>query len=249
MTTFLFIISSFVSDNPSHFDFTNGKNTEWVSLNIYTSPWWLSLWPLGCLPVMVMGGGGDMYTGKKNICAHFLWPFYLVFLQMTKNLKKNCKYLIWKWLIQQWRFYKNNLDVSLIDVVCITIFKLTRPINFSSPYLYDEIMKQHPSFANGHTTLNAPLLVRSAKLSNVGSGQYLDGWPPGNTRCCWLFFWHYYVFIFWLFSVKCWGYPLFEITCFIVVISGHSGLIPYSCNVSYNNLIEAFSIFNYGLGR
>ena len=136
--------------------------------------WW---WEVGGICIL-----------EKNICAHFLWPFYLVFLQMTKNLKKNCKYLIWKWLIQQWRFYKNNLDVSLIDVVCITIFKLTRPINFSSPYLYDEIMKQHPSFANGHTTLNAPLLVRSAKLSNVGSGQYLDGWPPGNTRCCWLFF-------------------------------------------------------------
>ena len=29
--------------------------------------------------------------------------------------------------------------------------------------------------ANGHTTLRTPLLVRSAKLSNVGSGQYLDG--------------------------------------------------------------------------
>ena len=41
-------------------------------------------------------------------------------------------------------------------------------------------------YANDHTTLNTPLLVRSAKLSNVGSSQYLDGWPPGNTRCCWL---------------------------------------------------------------
>ena len=42
------------------------------------------------------------------------------------------------------------------------------------------------TLANDHTTLNTPLLVRSAKLSNVGSSQYLDGWPPGNTRCCWL---------------------------------------------------------------
>lgn len=40
---------------------------------------------------------------------------------------------------------------------------------------------------NDHTTLKAPLLVRSAKLSSVGSGQYLDGWPPGNTRCRWHF--------------------------------------------------------------
>ena len=46
----------------------------------------------------------------------------------------------------------------------------------------------HLANANGHTTLRTPLLVRSAKLSNVGSGQYLDGWPPGNTRCCWHFF-------------------------------------------------------------
>ena len=38
--------------------------------------------------------------------------------------------------------------------------------------------------------MNAPLLVRSAKLSIFGSGQYLDGWPPGNTRCCWFFYIH-----------------------------------------------------------
>ena len=43
------------------------------------------------------------------------------------------------------------------------------------------------AYVNDHTTLKAPLLVRSAKLSSVGSGQYLDGWPPGNTRCRWHF--------------------------------------------------------------
>ena len=42
------------------------------------------------------------------------------------------------------------------------------------------------SLANGHITLNTPVLVRSLKLSNVESSQYLDGWPPGNTGCCWL---------------------------------------------------------------
>ena len=46
--------------------------------------------------------------------------------------------------------------------------------------------------ANGHITLKAPVLVRSPQLSNVESGQYLDGWPPGNTRCCWLFVTHYF---------------------------------------------------------
>ena len=35
----------------------------------------------------------------------------------------------------------------------------------------------------GHITLKTPVLVRSPKLSNVEPGQYLDGWPPGNTRC------------------------------------------------------------------
>src|SRR4029434_4328569 len=42
--------------------------------------------------------------------------------------------------------------------------------------------------AYGHTTLSTPDLVRSRKLSSVGHGKYLDGRPPGNTRCCKLFF-------------------------------------------------------------
>src|SRR4029434_2796420 len=42
--------------------------------------------------------------------------------------------------------------------------------------------------AYGHTTLSTPDLVRSRKLSSVGHGYYLDGRPPGNTRCCKLFF-------------------------------------------------------------
>ena len=43
--------------------------------------------------------------------------------------------------------------------------------------------------AYGHITLNTPVLVRSPKLSNVEPSQYLDGWPPGNTRCskCFIF--------------------------------------------------------------
>ena len=56
--------------------------------------------------------------------------------------------------------------------------------------------------ANGHITLKAPVLVRSPQLSNVESGQYLDGWPPGNTRCCWLFVTHYFSdnnYVFWHF--------------------------------------------------
>ena len=54
------------------------------------------------------------------------------------------------------------------------------------------------SDANGHITLNTPVLVRSLKLSNVESSQYLDGWPPGNTGCCWLpsFFFFFSRFLF-----------------------------------------------------
>ena len=36
-------------------------------------------------------------------------------------------------------------------------------------------MNFNPSNANGHITLNTPVLVRSLKLSNVESSQYLDG--------------------------------------------------------------------------
>ena len=45
------------------------------------------------------------------------------------------------------------------------------------------------TYVYGHTTLKAPVLVRSPKLSNVGPGQYLDGWPPGNTGCSRHSFW------------------------------------------------------------
>ena len=50
------------------------------------------------------------------------------------------------------------------------------------------IMNLALSNANGHITLSTPVLVWSLKLSNVESSQYLDGWPPGNTGCCWLLF-------------------------------------------------------------
>ena len=51
---------------------------------------------------------------------------------------------------------------------------------------------------NGHIMLNAPVLVRSPKLSSIEPRQYLDGWPPGNTGCCWhsIFFSHFLVW-FW----------------------------------------------------
>ena len=52
------------------------------------------------------------------------------------------------------------------------------------------IMNLALSNGNGHITLNTPVLVRPLKLSNCESSQYLelDGWPPGNTWCCWLLY-------------------------------------------------------------
>ena len=56
------------------------------------------------------------------------------------------------------------------------------------------LSKQHKDYCwNGfgaydHTTLNTPVLVCSLKVSSVGHAQYLDGWPPGNSRCCRHFF-------------------------------------------------------------
>ena len=38
--------------------------------------------------------------------------------------------------------------------------------------------------AYDHITLSTPVLVWSLKLSSVEPAQYLDGWPPGNSRCC-----------------------------------------------------------------
>ena len=48
--------------------------------------------------------------------------------------------------------------------------------------------------ANGHITLNTPVLVRSLKLSSVEPSQYLDGWPLGNTGCCWHSFFSFFSF-------------------------------------------------------
>ena len=37
---------------------------------------------------------------------------------------------------------------------------------------------------NGHITLKIPVLVRSLQSNSAELGQYLDGRPPGNTKCC-----------------------------------------------------------------
>ena len=61
---------------------------------------------------------------------------------------------------------------------------------------WNKMLKFSSFLANGHIMLNTPVLVRSLKLSNIEPSQYLDGWPPGNTGCCWLSFFSWFKTIF-----------------------------------------------------
>ena len=113
-------------------------------------------------------------------------------------------------------------------------------------------------YANGHTTLRTPLLVRSAKLSSVGSGQYLDGWPPGNTRCCWHFIiFMYYFFLNFLFYFHRPAWPhkimrshkILNNFCFLNILLWD--LLQHYCFIStidwlrinFRILVKTFSIF------
>src|ERR1700744_2757123 len=44
----------------------------------------------------------------------------------------------------------------------------------------------------GHTQLNPPHPVRSAKLNSRWQSQYYGGGPHGNTLCCNFFFWPFF---------------------------------------------------------
>ena len=57
---------------------------------------------------------------------------------------------------------------------------------------WNKMLKFSHNLDNGHIMLNTPVLTWSLKLSNIELSQYLDGWPLGNTECCW----HSYFFIF-----------------------------------------------------
>ena len=73
-----------------------------------------------------------------------------------------------KWYINQIKCYQNDVFLRPKPIRILLRYKI---VIFSHSIVYD------------HTTLNTPVLVRSPKLSMVGPGQYLDGWPPGNTWC------------------------------------------------------------------
>ena len=80
------------------------------------------------------------------------------------------------------------------------------------------LSKQHKDYCwNGfgaydHTTLNTPVLVWSPKVSSVGPAQYLDGWSPGNSRCCRHFFFYLFDFLFLLMHVFCYLFFTFPLS-------------------------------------
>ena len=86
-----------------------------------------------------------------------------------------------------------------------------------------------------HITLKTPVLVRSPKLSNVEPGQYLDGWPPGNTGCC-----RHFSFLFsvYLFCLSFLSVFFFWSTCiyFVVFILAFNFLL-------HNKIWKRFSQF------
>ena len=106
------------------------------------------------------------------------------------------------WLVIWFKF---NIVQSSLDHLCepqwagwkvSTYYTRTLP-PFSYVSGYNFIM----TCAYDHTTLNAPVLIWSPKLSSVGPVQYLDGWPPGNHRCCRLHL--YFLFNLRLFATTC----------------------------------------------
>ena len=77
------------------------------------------------------------------------------------------------WSMDAWIHTSSAFHLHHLQVEIVYIDALNKTYGFPQP------------LANGHITLNTPVLVRSLKLSSVEPSQYLDGWPPGNTGCCW----------------------------------------------------------------
>ena len=87
-------------------------------------------------------------------------------------------------------------------------FNLSKPEVYLEIVYIDALNKTYSfpqSLANGHITLNTPVLVRSLKLSSVEPSQYLDGWPPGNTGCCWQSFFMIFSYICNFFWRRSWN--------------------------------------------
>ena len=76
-----------------------------------------------------------------------------------------------------------HLGFHLIDLPLDYILKVLIHNGFSSgeqksPYFWSD------GISNGQIAMDTPVPARSPKLSIVEPGQYLDGWPFGNTWYC-----------------------------------------------------------------
>jgi hypothetical protein len=90
------------------------------------------------------------------------------------------------------------MPLPYADRVCVGLAACWRSRAINSPSrlastVTTSIGALHRVVVYGHTTMNTPYLVRTAKLSIVRPCQYYGGGPRGNPRCCRLsfgrFFW------------------------------------------------------------
>ena len=133
-------------------------------------------------------------TFPQVFSQHF--PNYLkYFVHKSAQNKEIRVWDCWKCSRNQW------VIVEIIQVQADNIS--TQPVcrisyTYVSRYVFcwNPILRFSCTLANGHIMLNTPVLVRSLKLSNIEPSQYLDGWPPGNTGCCWLSFFSWIKTIF-----------------------------------------------------
>ena len=131
-------------------------------------------------------------TNRKffpSFSQHFPNIFPTMYLKYFEHKSAQSKEIrvwdCWKCSRNQW------VIVEIIQVQADNIS--TQPVcrisyTYVSRYVFcwNWILRFSCTLANGHIMLNTPVLVRSLKLSNIEPSQYLDGWPPGNTGCCWL---------------------------------------------------------------
>ena len=70
------------------------------------------------------------------------------------------------WSINAWIHTSRAFHLHRLQLEIVYIDPLNKTYDFPQP------------LANGHITLNTPVLVRSLKLSSVEPSQCLNGWPP-----------------------------------------------------------------------
>ena len=157
------------------FDTASKKNLE-VAHSVWKDFW---IWPtlsffLTPPPSKKVGGG----VSNPEISL-FFWRRRHHFFG-GGGVRRNRLY----WSMDAWIHTSSASHLHRLQVEIVYIDALNKTYGFPQP------------LANGHITLNTPVLVRSLKLSSVEPSQYLDGWPPGNTGCCWQsFLWFFLIYV------------------------------------------------------